>query len=248
MARVKTSRAFFVFISCKVKNSSTPFFQDLHISNQFEFKKMATKNNVGADMRKGPPCENQGLLQEIASRQVQYDKEKSDEFRAVIVYFDKDQETDYSGKQSLGRFHTFDIDYITPPVKMTDWDVEHGQYLNRVRTPVKPVRLILTPTKTVEAPLFSRVRGFANRVAVRQIIQKLNHQLNIYKDHVRDGIAEEWCAQELWRIYPRFPEQCLRPVGFDKDGKPTGYYTPPFDLKATMKELLPDGYDDEWPA
>ncbi len=168
------------------------------------------------------------------------------EFSCVIVYLDGDTMTELRRRSHLGQFCTYSLDYLSPGTKLTDWDLENGQYLNRVRTPVKPLSVRFDGVRYVQAAHFARVRGMANPAAVSKIVHKLNTQLDIYKDHIRDGIAHEWCYQELWRVYPRFSEDCLKPLEIREDGTVDVYHIPPFNLRQIMKELLPNGYDDEW--
>ncbi len=169
------------------------------------------------------------------------------EFSHVIVYLDDDAMSLLRNKRVLGQFCIYEAEYLSPGTGLTDWDVAQNQHLNRVRTPVKTLCVRFNGTEYCEAALFCRIRGTANPLAVRKIVFRLNKQLNVYKDHVRNGIAEEWCAQEQWRIYPRFLKDCLKPLEFGSHGKVTLYDIPEFDIPRIMKELLPEGYDDEWP-
>ncbi len=170
------------------------------------------------------------------------------EFGKVIVYLDDDLLSDLLEKHSLGKFGVYETSYLLPGTGLTDWDIGQGQYKNRWRTYVKPVVVRYDGIVYKEVPLFCRVRGMANPYVVRKIIRRLNSMLDKYKNHVRNGIAVEWCSQELWRIYPRFEKDCVKTVfAKDDDGSTKkSYQIPEFSLAPIMKDLLPEGYDDEW--
>ncbi len=169
------------------------------------------------------------------------------EYGKVIVYLSDDLLTDLLEQETLGKFGVYETSYLLPGTGLSDWDIGRGQYRNRVRTLVKPVTVRYDGTLYKEVPLFCRVRGMANPLVVKNILTELNDSLDKYKDHVRNGIAEEWCSQELWRIYPRFEKDCVKPVMVEIDGELVeNYDIPSFDMNAIMKELLPHGWDDPW--
>ncbi len=173
-----------------------------------------------------------------SSIRVQVELSLSMDFSHVIVYLSAYQLSDGNVAAIKGVFKVFAFEELAVDYPLTDFELEKGMYKNRWRTTVKPVSVKCKDNKYVEASLFCRIRRGAQMELVLAIAGRLTRQLDVYKDHIRDGIAEEWCAQEHWRIFPRFPGQMhkIKPIG---DGRP--------DLREIMRDLLPEGFDTEWP-
>ena len=82
---------------------------------------------------------------------------------------------------------------------------------------------------------------------VDEILGQLNAHIDLFKDELREDIAQEWCAQENWRRYPYKPGPFNDPkisiygVLYDANPILDG-------LDEVMDYLLPKGYDDETPA
>ncbi len=169
---------------------------------------------------------------------VQLEKPLSWDFSHVIVYLPAIELSDGSMTTMKGVFKVYTFGDLALEFPLTDFEMERGMYKNRWRTLVKPVNVLCKAKKYVEASLFCRVRVGAQMELVFAIAGRLTRQLDVYKDHIRDGIAQEWCAQEQWRIFPRFPgmQHEIKRIG---DGRP--------DMRKIMKELLPEGFDNEWP-
>ncbi len=160
------------------------------------------------------------------------------DFSHVIVYMAPTKLRDGSMSISKGIFKVFDFADLALEHPLTDFEMEKGMYTNAWGTRVKPVRVKFADDTYVEASLFCRIRIAAQMELVIAMAGRLTRQLEVYKDDLRDGIAQEWCAQEQWRIFPRFPAMMheIKRIG---DGRP--------DLREILKELLPDGFDNEWP-
>ncbi len=158
------------------------------------------------------------------------------QFSHVVVYLTPDDSPNGSPGKAKGEYKLFSMDDVSLGAKLTDWNLESDTYKNRWRTWVKPVK-VRVDGNFVEASLFLRIRPQSPMPVVREVIRTLNMHLNMYKDHVREGIAEEWNAQEQWRIFPARPDLPVV-INFTKDDRP--------DVRNLMKELLPQGYDNDW--
>ena len=160
-----------------------------------------------------------------------------EEFSHVIAYCPKIDFSDGSSTGVLGHYKLCGVQEINATYPLTDWDMELDMYKNRWRTWVKPIQVLVAGDKYEDASLFCRIRAGAPMDIVKEIPCKLNRHLDMYRDHVRNGIAEEWNAQEQWRIFPRQPGTVYKIVKM-----PNGS----LDLRDIMKELLPEGYDTDW--
>ncbi len=160
------------------------------------------------------------------------------DFAHVIVYLPRYDLEDGTITSVKGIFKVFAMDEIQIEFPLTDFELERGMYKNKWRTTVKPVSVKYKDGVYLEASLFARVRVNAQMELVLAIAGRLTRQLEVYKDHIRDGIAQEWCAQEHWRMFPRFPGQ-IYPIKRIGDGRP--------DLREILRDLLPEGFDTEWP-
>ncbi len=131
-----------------------------------------------------------------------------------------------------------------------DWDLGKGVFQNEHGVSVKPVYVMYDDEKCFESFLFSRIRKLGSKKAVSEILFELNSHLELYKDDLRYAIAQEWCGQEPWRIFPTIARDCIRPIR-DLHGNTVAWHTPSMmrsDLKRIMDYMLPYGYDDKLPA
>ncbi len=165
-------------------------------------------------------------------------KPASKTFSHVIVYTPRYKMPDGSYNSFKSRFELISFDNIAIGYPLTDYELEKGVRKNEFGTPVKPIGVRYRDTKDyLIAYLFARVRVGAQMVLVHAISSRLNRQLELYKDDLRDPIAQEWCAQEMWRIFPRF-KGTIHAVDTCEGSVDT--------LREIMADMLPQGYDADW--
>ncbi len=131
-----------------------------------------------------------------------------------------------------------------------DWALGEGVFENEHGAPVKPVYVMYDDDRCFESFLFARIRRLGSKKAVNEILFELNSHLELYRDELRYAIAQEWCSQEPWRIFPTLLRDCIRPIK-NGLGHTVAWYTPGMmrsDLKRIMGSMLPYGYDDALPA
>ncbi len=178
---------------------------------------------------------NEGVFaQERAIRQWYHNYK--DLFSHVIVFVPSTDLADGTCTSQRGKYKLYAIDIVTENSRLTDWTLEFGTYKNCWRTIVKPV-YVREHGQEIETSLFARIRKYAPMPVVREIVHELNRHLDRYRDHLRRGIAEEWNAQEMWRI---FPADETKPVVITFNANDR------INVKPFMKELLPQGYDADW--
>ncbi len=149
-----------------------------------------------------------------------------------------------------GEFDAYEIEDTYWHGEDDDWNLSEGVFENEHGCQVKPVFISFNDEQCFEAYLFCRVRKLASGKAVDHIIEELNNHLDIYEDDLRLAIAQEWCDQEPWRMFPICMADCRRPVR-DMNGEVVAWIAPPMgrqDLKRIMSYMLPKGYDDSLPA
>ncbi len=169
-------------------------------------------------------------------------------FNRVLVYLPRRQQRDGSMTSYQGEFKTFTMRQVICETKLDDFHLECNVYYNDYGTAVKPIEVTLNNVEYHQAYLFCRVRKLASRHHVTNIERYLNAYLGKYKDNLRDGIAQEWCAQEQYRIFPASNEHCLQPAELDATGRATLYKVPNLDMRSVLREMLPKGWDDEAPV
>ena len=162
---------------------------------------------------------------------------RSTTFSHVIVYYPRYNLTDGTYTSFKGCFKVFPLEDLALSYPINDFYLEKDMYQNSFGTLVKPIGVKHRRNMYLEAYLFARIRVNAQMVLVNAIASRLNRQLEIYQDNLRDGIGQEWCAQEQWRIFPRFAGM-IHPVNTVDGSVET--------LREIMADLLPRGYDDDW--
>ncbi len=170
------------------------------------------------------------------------------QFNRVIVYLPRKRLRDGTFTSHQGEFVCFPLKKVICESKLDDFHLEDYVFYNEHGTPVKPIEVTTNDVEYHQAALFCRVRILASKHHVTNITRYLNAYLGRYKDDLRDGIAQEWCAQELYRIFPTLDEHCLQPAEIDSTGKTTLYNVPNVDILSILREMLPGGWDDETPV
>ncbi len=160
----------------------------------------------------------------------------SDHFSHLIVFLPSYELKNGRKTSPLGEYKLISMATVMIGSRLTDWSMEMRTYRNRWRTVVKPVE-IREQGEVLEASLFCRIRKMAPMPVAREIVVTLNHHLDRYRDHIRRGIAEEWNAQEQWRVYPSHANMSIT-IQFTREGRP--------DVRQVMKDLIPQGYDPDW--
>ncbi len=169
------------------------------------------------------------------------------EFSSVIVYLPSYQRHDGTRTNESGRFQEFDLRYTYWGTTMDDWHLDEDVFVNDHGSPVKSVYVSYDRVEFYEAFLYCRVRQRLAYHVVHKVMVQLNLHLNLYVDELRLGIAQEWAAQEPYRILPRFQSGCIHPI-LDENGQEIDHHYPEHDIPATMADQLPNGYDEDLPA
>ncbi len=177
------------------------------------------------------------LLNAMKKSSVSLGTSASGSFNYVIVYLRRHELSDGTDTGFKGMFRYFSMSDIIVDKPLNDFTLDEEMFVNRHGTTVRPVSVKVKGVY-LRASLFARVRVGAQIVWVRAIIRSLNHQLEKYDDDKRNAIAMEWCAQEHYRIFPAKPWK-MYPEQFAPENKEI--------LRQVMKELLPKGFDDEYP-
>ncbi len=178
---------------------------------------------------------------------VELQRPTSPYYSHFIVYLKSYRQDDGSLTNDMGKFTLVPGHRTFWGTTQDDWHIEEDMYYNRNGMYVKPVHVSLDDRSYFSSPLFARVKSFTPTLRVDQVVDQLNLHLDLYMDHLRDDIAEEWCSQEPWRVYPikEYPmnDPRISIYGLLYDANPT-----PHDLKTVMGELMPKGYDEELPG
>ncbi len=168
-------------------------------------------------------------------------------FDRLIVYLPRKLLQDGGVTSKKGEFKCFPLTKIISETKLDDWHLEANCYYNDYGTRVKPVEVTTNDREYHESYLFCRILTLASKNHVVDIERYLNAYLEQYKDELRDGIAQEWCSQEQFRIFPRRQDHCIEPLEVDSSGKATLYKVPNVNMKEVLRDMLPQGWDDERP-
>ncbi len=158
----------------------------------------------------------------------------SGNFDQVIVYLKAHKYQDGYYTSLKGQFRIFEMKDVVISSPLNDFMLDGEMYETRHGTSVRPVSVRVRDETFLRAALFARVRKGAQMSWLKAIVQTLNNNLEKYKDHLRDAIAQEWCSQEHWRIFPskrgtKYPDQ------YEAGNMEI--------LKSLMREMLPMGYD-----
>ncbi len=169
------------------------------------------------------------------------------EFSNAIVYLPRYRRHDGTHTNENGLFQEFDLRMTYWGTTLDDWHLDEDTHANDHGSPVKSVYVTYDGVEYYEGFLYCRVRSRTLYKVVHDVLQQLNLHLNLYVDDLRLGIAQEWCAQEPYRILPQSKNDCIKPI-YDEDGRVVDHYIPQHDVSAIMLSHLPKGYDDEKPA
>ena len=168
------------------------------------------------------------------------------QFSSVVVYLKPYRKANGNFTSQRGAFHHVFMENTYWGTRQDDWSIEDDMYYNRNWILVKPVHVTFDPEKTwfFKATLFCRVKMHAPAERINDIVSQLNGHLDLFKDELREDIAQEWCAQEPWRMYPYkagpFNDPRVSIYGILYDANPIED-----DLGDVMDYLLPSGYDED---
>ena len=168
-------------------------------------------------------------------------------FSNVIVFLPSYLRHDGTRTNERGCFQDFDLQWTYWSTDVDDWHLDEDWVVNDYGSPVKSVYVSYDRVEFYEAYLYCRVRQRLAYECVHNVLKQLNLHLDMYIDELRLGIAQEWAAQEPYRLLPRFKSGCIQPV-YDEDGQVVDHHFPQHDIRAIMQYHLPKGYDDELPA
>ncbi len=169
------------------------------------------------------------------------------EFKEVIVYLPRYQRSDGSWTSDNGLFQEFNMAYTFWGTDQDDWHLDEDMVQNDFGTFTKSVYVSFDDQEYMEAFLYCRVRKATPYRLERDVMNQLNKHLDMFRDDLRTGIAQEWSAQEPWRILPLSKEACIAPIRGD-NGEIIAWTYPAHNIVAVMKENLPQGYGEDLPA
>ncbi len=169
------------------------------------------------------------------------------EFDSVIVFLPRYLRQDRTYTSRLGLFQNFDLRMTFWGTGIDDFHVDEDMHENDHGSFVKSVHVSFDNEEYLEAYLYARVRKDSHYGEVRDVMDQLNRHLDLFKDDLRVGIAQEWCNQEPWRIIPRFSADVIKSM-YDDAGHHLGWHYPKHDIAKVMQEHLPRGYGEEMPA
>ncbi len=172
----------------------------------------------------------------------------TNEFNRVIVYLPRSARSDGTFTSYQGEFKCFHLSLVISETKLDDFHLEDNVFVNEYGTVVKPIEVTTNKIDYHQAYLFARVRKLASKFHTLNIERYLNAYLGRYKDNLREGIAQEWCGQEIFRILPHKQDHCIQPAEVDVNGRTTLYTVPDVPIRDLLKDLLPNGWDDETPV
>ncbi len=169
------------------------------------------------------------------------------EFSNAIVYLPSYMRHDGTRTNGNGHFQEFDLGMTYWGTPMDDWHLDEDTYVNDHGSPVKSVYVTFDGVEYYESFLYCRIRPRTAYTIIHDVLKQLNSHLDMYVDNLRLGIAQEWAAQEPYRILPQLKSGCIHPV-YDENGQVVDHHYPQHDVAAVMMYQLPKGYDEELPA
>ncbi len=181
---------------------------------------------------------NKAMMELTTECSVLLGSSSSGNFDQVIVYLRRHDFEDGVYTTYKGMFRLVPLKDVILDRPINDFTLDGELYLSRKGVSIRPVSVKVRDNTYLKAALFARIRIDAQIVWVKAIVRKLNQQLELYKDDLRDSIAQEWCSQEHWRIFPA-KRGTQYPVHYQDENLTT--------LQDIMKDLLPMGYDADWP-
>ncbi len=186
------------------------------------------------------------IMSQLECRRI-FNRPRTEEFGAVIVYLPRYQRADGTYTSDNGRFQEFDMHMTFWGTGQDDWHLDEDMTENDFGTFVKSLYVSFDQEEYYEAFLYSRVRKSTPYALIRDVLYQLNKHLNMFKDDLRTGIAQEWAAQEPWKVMPRFKSGCIQTIS-DGDGRVLTFTSPVHNIVAVMNEHLPRGYGEDLPA
>ncbi len=169
------------------------------------------------------------------------------EFSTVIVFLPRYKRFDGTWTNEKGLFLDFDMRLTFWGTDPDDFHLDEDMTANDYGTFTKSVYVSFEGEEYFEAFLYCRVKPGTPYHQLTQVMLQLNRHLDMFKDELRTGIAQEWAAQEPWRVMPRCEELSMQPVR-DGQGAIVGWNSPVDNLVAVMKDQLPKGYGEDLPA
>ncbi len=171
---------------------------------------------------------------------------RSDLYDRVIAYLPRNTRRCGRYTSPDGEFHIFELEQTYWLNPIDDFNLWQDSYVNEYGTEVLPVHVTFDYDLYFEAFHFCRIGHLAGERPVYDIVNKLNVNLDEYESKFRTGIAQEWAAQEPWRIYPRRRQHEL-PLNY---GRPIRlpWEEPGYNIDMVMSELLPEGYGEDHPC
>ncbi len=186
-----------------------------------------------------PLQERMGYIECVANKHL-HRSEVYNEFPELIVYVKRHERPDGSYTSERGSFHVVYTYNIFLGKDLDDWNLDKDFFENQFGVPVKQVFVTFGADMVFfAATLFCRVKPSASRANVNKILNALNSHLDLYEDNLRYGIAQEWCGQENWRVFPFDASQ---------EAQPGMYLQPDLNVSDIMSHLLPEGYGEEMPS
>ena len=123
-------------------------------------------------------------------------------YYSLIVYFPRFEIPGGRGVRQ-GMFQRVVSDRVFMSTLLDDFHLADDVRPNKHGHEVKKLIASLDGSRFYVVTLFCRVRDCALKRHVDAICYQMNKKLDLYVDALRDDIADEWCSQELYRVYPQ---------------------------------------------
>ncbi len=161
-------------------------------------------------------------------------------YEKLIVFFPKFVIPNGEGAYRIGHYAKVKVEDSFFGTGLNNFQLEGDIQQITTQNVVKPVYATLDGSRYYLASLFCRIRFSAKDANVDAMVNELNEKLEMFVDKYRDSVAEEWCAQEVFKSYPD-REDC--PMGGDEShDNPLCCCQKNFNAKAALDALLPGGY------
>ncbi len=166
--------------------------------------------------------------------------ELAENYPKVIVYLKPCLRPNGRWTSPRGKFHVVYTNCIFWSSEIDDWNLTKDAYTNQHGVPVKQCYVEFAFDRVLfAADFFCRIKRHAPYQSIDTILTELNSHLDKYQDQFRRGIAQEWAAQEPWRVFPFENAQAELPGQL---------YPGEFNKAAVMRYLLPNGYGEDMPV
>ncbi len=176
----------------------------------------------------------------MSSPDIRVNNLSTSSYARILVFFPKFEIPNGDGAYRAGVFKDVDVEKTFFASSLTNFDLEKDMQKVTTENVVKPVYATLDGSRYYVASLFCRLRVNAKQENIDKMVEELNNRLEEVEEKYRDGVADEWCAQEVFKVFPDL-EDCPDADVADHDN-PLCACQVNFDAKRALNALLPQGY------